>query len=372
MTRKRPDRAGFSIERRRLLRTLPAVGITSVAGCTEEGETETSVGGRGGNGTANESDGDEFDDDETPDDEPDDAEDESDESDEGSEMGVRFVLNPGSTTTDVVSEYTPLAEYLEAETGVSVELERAYRPTETLTALEHGDAELADTTPFAVPHGDADLVGIRRALGSAFYFSVIATTPDSDVDRLADLEGETIAADATTSLSSGLVPAVMLEDAGLDMGSFPNGEPRDLDVVQAAHDIARDHLVERNDIVAAATGAFAVASQIPRAQFDDYPSFVEHSAEYESAGERIGDEPELQLLAVSDPLPRAPILTRSDWDDPVREDIEDALLRAGPSDLRGDDEHELWFTDVVPGDRGDYRPIAEVLERLPVEYEDLV
>ena len=383
MTRERSGRDGESIDRRRLLRSVSVAGAVAIAGCADEadssdGDDEETTDE---NDASEDSEDDEREFDGTDADgnedggetegETDDADDEGDH-DDGT---VRFLLDANEEQADIVDEFTPLAEYLEAETDTEIELVRAADSDAARTRLENGDAELAAVSPIGVLLAeDADIVGVRRAFGSAYFFSTITTTPDSDIERLDDLEGETVALGPRASLSSAFVPAKLLSEAGLDVGTYPDGDPVDLEVRTGHSTIEpRLHLLREDDIVAAGTPAFAVAPQVPRRQFDEYPAFVERSAEYEGAGEAIGDEPELQLLAVSEPLPRAPIAARSDWTGPVREAIEDALLRVGPNDLRPDGaDPELWFTGVEDADRGDYQPYADLFDELEIEPEAIV
>jgi phosphonate transport system substrate-binding protein len=328
------DLSGGTNDRRTFLRTAGALGIAGLAGCV------------GGNG------------------------------DDADEDTVRFVLNPAEEQTDIVEEYAPMREYLEEETGADVELIRAGSYVETLTALETDQGDLADTSPTAVPGGEGftDVVGMRTAFGGNLYFGTIVTTPDSGIDELEDLAGGVMASGSPLSLSGTLAQAVMLDDAGLDIGDFPDGQAVDLEIRSADdHDTSREQLIQDDEIQAAAVGEFAVAPQVPQEQFDEYPEFVEHSADYDDAGSALGEEPELRLLAVSDPLPRAPILARSEWDDPVRPEIEEALLNAEEEDLVPEDvdeEYELWFTGIEEADREDYEPVEEIMDQLGLEFED--
>jgi phosphonate transport system substrate-binding protein len=332
----RTPRCGDST-RRAFLATSGGVGLAGLAGCL------------GGNGDDGDGDGD----------------------------AVRFILNPAEEQTDIIEEYTPMQEYLEDETGADIELIRAGSYVETLEALDANQAEMADTSPTAVPGGEgfADVLGMRTAFGGPLYFSTIVTTPDSDIESVEDLEGESVAAGALMSFSGTLAPATMLSDAGLDIGTFPQGDAEDLEIQTAGdHDTAREQMVNDDTVAAATTGAFASAPQVPQEQFDDYEEFVEHSAEYDGAGSALEDgEEELQLLDVSDPLPRAPIMARSEWDDPIREDIEEALLAAEEEDLIPDDvgeDYELWFTGIEEASVDDYEPVNEVLDELGLEFED--
>ena len=336
----------WSANRRTFIKTTGAVGVAGLAGCTGDEN-----GDAGDDGAVN--------------------------GDVDDEDAVRFILNPAEEQADIVEEYTPMAEYLEAETGADIELIRAGSYVETLTALETDQGDLADTSPTAVPGGEgfADVVGMRTAFGGSLYFTTIQTMPDSDIDSLEDLVDESMTVGSSLSLSGTLIPTLMLSEAGIDVGDFPDGSPVDIDLQTAGdHDTAREQMVNDPDIVASASGAFAAAPQIPQEQFDDYPEFVEHSAEYDGAGSAIDDgADELQLLAVSDPLPRAPIMARSDWDDPVREDIEQALFAAEESDLVPDDvddDFQLWFTGIEEASADDYQPVYDTLEELGLEFED--
>ncbi len=290
---------------------------------------------------------------------------------------VRFVLNPAEEQTDIVEEYTPMKEYLEEETGAEIELIRAGSYVETFEALNTNPAEIADTSPTGLPGSQefADVLGMRTAFGGPLYFSTIITTPDSGIETIDDLEGDTMATGALLSFSGTLAPAMMLSEAGLDIGDFPQGDANDLEIQTADdHDTTREQMINDDTVAAAATGAFASAPQIPQEQFDEHEEFVEHSAEYDDAGHALEDgAEELQLVAVSEPLPRAPIAARSDWDGPVRDDVREALLDAEEEDLIPDDvdeEYELWFTGIEEADRSDYELVVELFDELDLEFED--
>ena len=324
----------------------------------------------------------------------------------GDDDSVRLILNPAEAHVEMEVQYAPFVEYLEAETGADIDITRTESYTETLAALRDDHGEIADTSPSAAVAGAdvADVIGIRVAFGAAQYFSLITTTPDSGVDELADLEGEEVHMGSPLSVSGTLVPMLMLNNAGLDTGTAPDGDPVDFDVEYSDHFTAMEQLVQRDEVVASANGAFVTAPHVPQEQFDEMSQdFVEISAEYDGAGSRADDQ-ELQLLSVSDPIPRAPLMSRSSWDDPIREDLEEAILEAPEEaferdeadiaeelgidpeildkdedelteeereDLAEIEDHEIWFTGVEPGSIDDYEPIQEVLDTLGLEFEDI-
>jgi phosphonate transport system substrate-binding protein len=158
----------------------------------------------------------------------------------------------------------------------------------------------------------------------------------------------------------------MLQQAGLDTGGAPDGTPNDFDGQWSDHSQARTTLVNRDPVVAAGTGAFSTAPHVPKDQFSD--QFLEMSAEND--GDLGTEDPELQLIAESDPIPRAPILVRSGLDETVKSDVVDALLAAEESDLIAEgasDDQKLWFTGLSEGSVEDYQPVRDAFEELGVD-----
>ncbi|QWC19383.1 PhnD/SsuA/transferrin family substrate-binding protein [Halorubrum sp. 2020YC2] len=329
----------WSANRRTFVKTAGAAGAIGLAGCSGNG------------GTSGETDG-------TP--------------------TAQFILNPAEADVEIEQQYQPMFEYLESEVEVEIEADRAESYTATLQSMRNDQGEIADISPSAVIAGEdvIDVVGIRIAYGAAQYFSTITTTPDSGIESLSDLEGELIYMGDILSVSGTLVPLTVLQDAGLDVGSAPDGDANDFNAEYSDHTTAREQMVERDDVMAATTGAFSSAPYVPQAQFEEMSQdFVDISAEYEGAGDEIESSgTELQLLSVSDPLPRAPLATRSSWDSPVKSELEEAILNVSEDDLSHGDDYDgepLWFTGVQEGSIDDYDPIATVLDELGLEFEDL-
>lgn len=333
---------GFSVNRRTVIKSTGAAGMLGLAGCLGDEVEE--------GGTAGEADG---------------------------PTEVRFILNPAEADVDISEQYRPMFDYLESEVDVEIDPVETSSYAATLQEIRRDGGEIADTSPSAAvaAQDTADVIGIRVAFGAAQYFSLITTTPDEDgVDSLAELEDEEIAMGSTLSVSGTLVPMVMLKDAGLDVGTAPDGDAVDFTARYSDHSTARDQLLNNPSIKAATTGAFSTAPHVPQEQFDEMSQdFVDISAEYDGAGSDAG-EAELKLLAVSDPLPRAPLMSRSNWEDPIREDVEEAILAADEDDLAHEEDYdgeELWFTGVEAGSHDDFEPIADVLDELGLEFEDL-
>jgi phosphonate transport system substrate-binding protein len=57
---------------------------------------------------------------------------------------------------------------------------------------------------------------INPRTGDTTYRSVIIVPPESDIEELEDIEGDTFAFGSANSTSGSLYPAIMLQDAGID------------------------------------------------------------------------------------------------------------------------------------------------------------
>lgn len=314
----------------------------------------------------------------------------------GEDDTVSFLLNPAEDNVDIELQYRPFVEYIEEEADVTIETTQTADYSATFTEMESGRGDLADTSPSAIVATEsfAEPLGLRVAFGAEKYFSLITTPSESDINSVSDLEGEEVAFGSTLSVSGGLVPSLMLSEAGLDIGDIPGGDANDFTATFTGdHFTSVSSAREDPRVAAACSGAFAVASDVPKAQFDEMSQdFVDISAEYGNAAEDPS-EAAMDLLAVSEPIPRAPIMVRSDWDHPSRDEIEDAILNApddafqweseealadeldvDPDTEEGQEEisdHQIWFDDVVPADDSDYDYIRTVLDELGLEFQDI-
>lgn len=287
----------------------------------------------------------------------------------GSDDEVRMILNPAEGSVNMQEQYAPLFDYLEEETDATIEATEADSYTATVDAIRNDQAELADISPSGViaAPDQMDIVGIRVAYGAERYFSLITTTPDSGIEELSDIEGNVIGLSDRLSVSGSLFPLYMLNEAGLDTGTAPDGDPVDFEAEHSDHDTALSTLRNRDDVHAAGTGAFTSVPYLSEDQFSD--QFLNTSAEVDNIG---SEGEELVLLAESDPIPRAPIVTRSNWDSSLKGDIESALLDVTEDDLIDPDAEEpLWFTGLVEGSVDDYDPIQNVMDSLGLEFADI-
>ncbi len=383
-----PEYSARGKTRRRFLTASGAAGALALAGCIETGSDD---GGDDGATT-----------------------------DDGSEADTEtldFVLNPAEETLDIEVQYSPLIRNIEDEFDVEINpiVADSYNATvEELSRAGDGDMLLADTSPVAVLElgEDVSVCGMRIQFGAAQYYSSLVTRADSDIEDVSDLEGETVVGGSVGSISGGIAALWMLQDNGLDLGgAVDGGSAEDFEWVgDQAHDIAVDTLLQDESYAAAGAGEFATFPHIPQDEIEEYSEEVaEISAEFDGAGSSSSD---LRLLEASPPLPRAPIVANAEWDDDLRQEIDEFLLDADEDVLGHDahqlaedlaldiddealdayeedddfdpdewdideddwqefDDHLLWFTGIEDADASDYDPIADFANDLGIDYGDI-
>ncbi len=341
---------------------------------------------------------------------------------DGDDDSITWVMNPAEDTIDIEVQYMPLFELIEEEFDVTVEGEPTQSYSGTVEELDRagdGDRIMADTSPGAVPQlgpEEIDVVGMREAFGSELYFGTIVTRADSDIEELADLEDGTVASADVGSVSGGMAPLWILQDAGLDIGNAPEGgSAEDFDWRSGvAHDLAIEELVNDETIDAAGAGEFASVPHVPEDQIEEnFEDLFEISPDVEIAGTR---DPELRLLATSPPIPRAPIVVNTAWEEDLRfeieefmrglsaeemdhdafdladelgldlpegllEDYNDPDASADPDeyDLDDDqqadwqdfDDHTLWFSGIVEADHEDYDPVRDFADDLGIGFDEI-
>lgn len=282
---------------------------------------------------------------------------------------VTFIETPGNQPSNTRKQWEPFTDYLiDNVDGLEMEITFAQSYSAVGQALLNGQGHITsgDVVLLANPN-KFDVLGIKAERGAAVYFSLVATLPEYDIDELTDLKGETIAFADRLSTSGSLFATYALKQAGLDIGKAPYGDPADYTGEWSNHDAAKQSLINRKDVVAVGTYAGNIADHIPRPQFPDV--FTERSAEW---GEDIGTKsPEMKLLNTSTPIPKSPLIAPSDWEHPLRPEIEKTILEITPGTLRKPEGLELPITEIKDGSIEDYKPVQNVIDELGVDFGDL-
>jgi phosphonate transport system substrate-binding protein len=284
---------------------------------------------------------------------------------------VTFLETPAETPGDTEEMWEPFREYLQAEVdGLELDVEFADNTSAIGQSLINNQAELTRSDIVLLANPDQiDVVGIVEEGGASVYFSALATLPDSDIDEASDIEGESIAFADRPSTSGSLYPNYMLNQAGLDSGEAPYGDAADYDGNwTGSHRNAVQTLINRDDIVACGCDIAVLLNHIPEAQWPD--RVRDQSGRWD---DDVGSEaPELELVQASTSLPFSPIIARSNWEHPLRSEIETAITSIDSGTLRqpdGDVENPL--SAVTPATIEDYQPVIDVIETLNVDLGQL-
>jgi len=339
---------------------------------------------------------------------------------EDDDEAITWVMNPAEDTIDIEVQYMPLFELIEDEFDIEIEglpTQSYSGTTEELDRAGDGDRIIADTSPGAVPQlgpEEIDVVGMREAFGAELYFGTLVTTADSGITEISELEDETVAMADIGSVSGGMAPMWMLQDNGLDIGNAPEGgSAEDFDLRSGvAHDLAVEELIQDDTVMAAGAGEFASVPHVPHDQIEgNFPDLFDISPEVEVAG---SEEPELRLLETSPPIPRAPIVINTAWEEDIRFDIEEFMRDVTPEDLQHDPfdladeldldlpdglledydageldiddydlsedqeddwsdfgDHELWFSGIVEATHEDYDPVRDFADDLGIGFDEI-
>jgi len=284
---------------------------------------------------------------------------------------VTFLETPGETPGDTEELWAPFTEYLQSEVdGLELEVKFVDSTSGIGQSLLNDQAELtrSDIVMLANPD-DMDVVGIVNEGGAGQYFAGVATRPDSDVEELSDIEGKQIVFADRLSTSGSLYPNYMLNQAGLDSGEAPYGEPVDYDGEWTADQKpAINTFLNRDEYAAVGCDIAVLLEHIPE---DQWPNRVkEQSGRWD---DDVGSSStELQLVEASQSLPFSPIIARGNWEHPLRSEIEEAIVSIEEGTLREPDgDVDNPISAITPGSQEDYQPILDVIDTLGVDLGDL-
>lgn len=344
-----------SVSRRRFLAVSSVSAAALTAGCTGGGSG-------GGSGESNGDDG--------------------SSSNGGSTVGsageevedIVIYLTPG-TPSDVRGRYRPLIDMINGEIDTVNAEEKvlgsysAIRP-----ALRSGQGEIGmdDITLLSAPDF-FDVYGTSVTGGSAFYFSVMLTNEDSDIDERTDLEGRTMAFADRLSTSGSIFATYALQQAGLDIGDAPQGQPNDFEGVWSNHDVALEKLAN-NDADAATTWGGNGLPHIPAKYKSEFPDRVLDKSSFIETLDT--ESPKFRPFWFSFPIPKQPVYARKNWDSPNKEKVGE-LLRNSDEELvkqyypEGYNENELPFSTLENTSIDDYQPIIKRINAVGLELGEL-
>jgi phosphonate transport system substrate-binding protein len=288
----------------------------------------------------------------------------------GSDEEVTMLLTPG-TPADARRRYKPVQNLLNGEVdGVSVEMKVPQDYSAIRPALKSEQAEIGmdDVTLISDP-SIMDVYGTTVTGGSAFYFSVMLVPLDSNIEERTDVEGKTWAFADRLSTSGSIFALYTLQQAGLDIGDAPKGDPVDFEGSWTDHDIALQKLGSGEADGATTWGGNGIP-HIPERFESDFPQRV---LDKSSFLDTLGTEtPQFKPIWWSFPIPKQPMYARKTWESDKKSEIGDVLVNSDeqliqqyyPDDYN---EEELPFTTLRDTSMEAYQPVIERMNEVGID-----
>jgi phosphonate transport system substrate-binding protein len=335
---------GTRLSRRRFVAGATSGVVALTAGCTGGGD---SGGGDSGGGSTSQG---------------------------GDVEDIVIYLTPG-TPSDVRGRYRPLIDMINGEIDTLNAEEKvlgSYSAIRPALQSEQGEIGMDDITLLSAPDF-FDVYGTSVTGGSAFYFSVMLTNEDSNIDERSDLAGKRMAFADRLSTSGSVFATFALKDAGLDIGDAPQGQPAGFEGVWSNHDVALEKL-GNGDADAATTWGGNGLPHIPETYRSDFPQRVLDKSSFIETLDT--EKPKFRPFWFSFPIPKQPVYARKNWDSPNKEKVGE-LLRNSDQELVSQyypedyNENELPFSTLQNTSIDDYQPIIKRINAVGLELGEL-
>ena len=159
----------------------------------------------------------------------------NDKKDKGRQT-IHFGVIPRDNPRIMYEKYQPLLDYLSEKTPYSYELVLKKNYEDTVNAIGTGTVDIALFGPLTyleahARYGITCLLKPKGIDGTATYKSVVITNKkSSNISRLSELKGKTIAFSASKSTSGNLMPRYLLANAGIhlsDLSKYANFDYHD-------------------------------------------------------------------------------------------------------------------------------------------------
>lgn len=283
---------------------------------------------------------------------------------------VTMLLTPG-TPADARRRYKPVQNLLNAEIdGAEFEMEVPTDYSAILPALKSEQAEIGmdDVTVLASPD-TMDIFGTTVTGGAAFYFSLMVVPPESDIGGPEDVEGRTWAFADRLSTSGSIFALYALQEAGLDIGDAPKGDPVDFEGSWTDHDQALQRVGEGQADGATTWGGNGIP-HLPEGH--EVPDRVEDKSSFLDT---MGTEtPQFKAVWWSFLIPKQPIYARKSWESDVKQRVGEVLRGSTQEKIEQHysedyNEEELPFSTLQETSIDDYQPIIKRMNAVGIDPE---
>ena len=263
---------------------------------------------------------------------------------------MTFLMSPTEPQDQMKAQYEPIGErfvdHIDPIGEDDLQMSYSEDYGATLEGLDSGNADVAETGPFAAALGvnsdKVDIVLQRKAYGGWEYSSFIVAPKGSDIEEPSDLEGADIAFADALSASGSLYPLSMIkEETDLSLPEEPGSATgADFNPQWTTH-IEASNAAADGTVDAAGVGDFAYFT----------------------------NEDELQVVAERTGIPRAPIVVSPELSDDEKENIVTAFTEAPDemyygADGEADTDDDVWFDDVRERGVDTYQPVVDTAENL--------
>ena len=136
-------------------------------------------------------------------------------------------VHPYLPATEVITKFSPLADYLSKECGQSIKIKVSKTYDSHVKRVGENQMDLAYMGPgpyvkMTHTYGRKQILACLEVNGKPFFHGMIITRQKSTFKTLQDLQGKRFAFGDPNSTMSYLMPRSMLRQAGVDLGDLEN------------------------------------------------------------------------------------------------------------------------------------------------------
>jgi phosphonate transport system substrate-binding protein len=288
----------------------------------------------------------------------------------GSKEEITMLLTPG-TPGDLRPRYKPVVKMLNDRVGgAEIEMKVPQNYSAIKPALESEQAEIGMDDVTLISNPDLmDVYGTNVTDGSAFYFSVMLVPPESDVQKRTDVKGKTWAFADRLSTSGSIFALYTLQQAGLDIGEAPKGDPVDFEGSWTDHNQAIQRVANEKADGATTWGGNGIP-HIKEEYRSDFPERVRNKSSFLDTID--SEKPKLRPIWWSFPIPKQPWYARKSWDSPKKEEIGEVLVNSDKETIQqyypeDYDESSLPFTTLRDTSMETYQPVIKRMNAVGID-----
>ncbi|MGO9545237.1 MAG: phosphonate ABC transporter substrate-binding protein [Rhodomicrobium sp.] len=260
-----------------------------------------------------------------------------------------FAVIPAENASGVVERYTPLAEYLSKQLGVTVKLKTVTSYAEVIEGQRSGQIHIAYFTPAS--YARAYMTGVKTepfavevtADGGKTYHSVFYVKRNSPYRNIVDLEGKNLGLVDPDSTSGNVVPRFALHKMNIDPETFFGKI-----VYSGSHENAIFALKDGTVDVCANWWNHEGESNLRRMERKGIP------------GIKYMD---YRIIYVSDPIVNSPIAYLSELPDDLKKAIREAIFDIELNDKAAFDSFSKGkYLPWEPVSHKEYEPVIELVK----------